>query len=149
MYFPPLSPEVCAEIEVMADLFEQHPDYFDHPDCPYSEKMLTVFRRPSAAPVAEEAEEVDREIDLEQETRRIYNELSLAKDKFQADDHAERMSYFRTSTALLEKLITAQERAVNLRQISRFYSIVLEAMEEYLEPEQINELKTRLKDHLG
>lgn len=76
----------------------------------------------------------------------LFLELRDSKENFDVQDNAERMSYFRVATSLLEKLIGMRERANNVKRVSQFYSTVLGVMEEVLEPEQITEVRNRLKE---
>lgn len=143
-YFPEV-PE--GQVQLLLQLAAQDPGYLDDEDCPYSDEMIEAIR--GARPVASEIEDVDPEsVDLEAESLRLFLELREHKDNLTIDDHAEKMAYFRTSTSLLEKLVTLRERAQNVKAVSVFMSTVMNAMDEFLEPGQITKVRERLQEKL-
>lgn len=127
-------------VRILLENLRADPNYLDHEDCPYSDEFRTLFRGGAV-----EMGEIE-DLDLEAESLRLFTELREAKDSMGGDDHAERMAYFRTSTSLLDKLITMRERAQNVKAISRFYRVVLDLIEEMLEPGQITRFRERLKE---
>jgi hypothetical protein len=60
-------------------------------------------------------------------------------------DQTERMAYFRTATSLLERLVTARERALGIKQIRDFQDTVLNIMEEVCTPDQRTDVMDRLR----
>lgn len=140
-YYPPLK---NSDLEILMQNVIYTEGYLDDPNCPYPEKVCDLMRQV----VSEETNPEDMtDLDLVYESSRLFKELKDAKDSFGKDDHAEAMAYFRTSTSLLEKLVTMKERANNVKNISQFYGSVLGVMEELLEPEQITEVRNRLKEY--
>jgi hypothetical protein len=148
-YFPPLSEEALWSFDLILKRITEDPNYLHSDDCPYGEALVNALSPIETEVVAiESGEAEDTEVDLALETRVIYNELKTAKASFAEGDHSEKMSYFRVSTALLEKLVSMQERALNIRDISRFYSAVLAILEEVAEPGQVSEIRERLKEFM-
>lgn len=153
LFYPVLSDKARADLEMIGQMLAHHPDYLSSPDCPYPASirgLFVVLDRPEgeAAAAAAAADELnlDTEVDLLLETTRLFNGLMAAKDSFTSNDHSEKMAYFRTSTSLLDKLVGLKERAQNVRQVSRFYTAVLDVMEQVLEPGQISLVREKLKE---
>lgn len=129
---------------VFLQLHEKGADYIFSEDCPYPARVTDLMLEHVGG--RGESDEDFEELDLVVESTRILKELKETKETLGKSDHSEAMAYFRTSTALIEKLINAKERANNVRQIGKFYGIVLDTMEEFLEPAQITDLRERLKE---
>lgn len=141
--YPPLDMD---HLEILLlQLQERGNAYLLSEDCPYPSRVVDLLMERTVD--VEEGE--GEELDLEKESSRILTELKDAKVALGAGEHSEAMAYFRTSTAILEKLISMKERANNVRQIGVFYGIVMDAMEEFLDPTQITELRERLKGFLA
>lgn len=137
-FYPEIDP---WPLQVISENLRENPMYLEDPECPYSDDVKRFFRDR-----VETASEVTLEdLDLEEETLGLYRDIKESRENFNTDDHAERNSYFRTATTLLEKLLVMQERATNVRQVSRFYEVVLGTLERYLEPDQITTFRNELK----
>lgn len=142
--YPPLD---MGNLEILLlKMREGGAEYLLDEDCPYPSRVVDLLLERVGGDVR--GDEVE-DLDLEKESTRILTELKEAKGSFGEADHTEAMAYFRTSTAVLEKLIGLKERASNVRQIGVFYGIVMGVMEEFLEPAQITELRERLKGYLA
>lgn len=137
----------------MRQLHKEHPDYFD--DAPYPEAVERYFRGWFDTPLSEDGSSghVDARVaaltgddkydQLYVEVVDLYNSLRNAKPS--GGDSAESMSYYRTTTGLIDKLITHQERCLGLKKIHEFHTTVLDIMENVLTPDQRNEAIARLK----
>ena len=142
-YFPPLTEDALWGLTVLLEQLEADPGLLDDENCPYPSdfrEKLRKNRRISATEI--------EEIDLETEAHELFLELRESKDHLTIDDNAERMSYFRVATSLLEKLIGLRERANHIKKVSAFYATVLSVMEEVLEPSQVTQVRDRLKDYV-
>lgn len=138
-------PDLNHELGLLLQLLKQEPGLLGDPDCPYSAdtiSALTVMRGPE--PEVAEAP-ADKWAKLERETQGLYDDLKESKDNLNTEDHAERMSYFRTATSLLDKLVGLQERAVGLKAIGTFHQTVLDIMEDVLDPGQRTDVMQRLE----
>lgn len=141
----PVFPDLNTELPLALELFRADRRDLDDDEVPYSmETRLALLKL--LAP-AEETVETPRDKwdKLERETQRLYDELKDSKDNLSIEDHAERMSYFRTATSLLDKLVGLQERAVGLKAIGTFHQTVLDIMEDVLDPGQRTEVMQRLE----
>lgn len=153
-YYPNLDPQTVKNIEVVRQLAQEHPSYFL--ESPYSAETEEVIRRllKIKAPTEsiggeepEEAESGDRWEFLYRETQALFRDLKNAK--VSSGETAEQMSYFRTATSLMEKMISLQERALGLKEISEFQRAVLDVMESVLDPSQRTEVMEKIKSSIG
>ena len=138
-------PDLNTELGLALQLLKQDPGFIHDEDSPYSpdtRSALAVFASPAVEVVETPRDKWDK---LERETQRLYDELKDSKDNLSIEDHAERMSYFRTATSLLDKLVGLQERAVGLKAIGQFHQTVLDIMEDVLDPGQRTEVMQRLE----
>lgn len=138
-------PDLNHELGLVLQLLEQDPGLLSDPDCPYSADTKEVLASMSVETGVSEEIPADKWAKLERETQRLYDELKDSKDNLSIEDHAERMSYFRTATSLLDKLVGLQERAVGLKAIGTFHQTVLDIMEDVLDPGQRTEVMERLQ----
>jgi hypothetical protein len=135
--------------------------YLDHPDCPYSQELVEFLKEilPERKNPLEQidkpqedgkeiTDELPEEVDIETESRRLYHEMRGFLRALDKTDVSDRAAMFRTCTALLEKLITIQERAQGVNQYMGFKRLLFEALDEYLTPSQRTELLERLEKEL-
>ena len=141
----PIFPDLNTELNLALHLLEQDPGFLLDEDCPYSEDTRVALKNLAAAEPAAVLEPKDKWELLERETQQLYDDLKDSKEKLGDIDHAERMSYFRTATSLLDKLVGLQERAVGLRAIGQFHQTVLDIMEDVLDAGQRTEVMQRLE----
>jgi hypothetical protein len=138
-------PDLNHELGLALQLLEQDPGLLADPDCPYSADTKAFLEGLGAKTEVPDGAPADKWAKLERETGRLYDELKDSKDNLSIEDHAERMSYFRTATSLLDKLVGLQERAVGLKAIGTFHQTVLDIMEDILDPGQRTEVMQRLE----
>lgn len=139
-------PDLNQELDVALDLAKQDENYLLSPECPYSEKTKVVFTLlVDEVEVDEDDGDDSKWSKLERETQRLYKDLKKTSKELTGDDHAEKMSYFRTATSLLDKIVGLQERAVGLKQISVFQQTVIDIMEDVCDAGQRTEVMARLK----
>ena len=95
--------------------------------------------------VVEEIEGESKWDRLDRESRELFEDLKGFRSNLGGiDDAAETMSFFRTATSLLEKLVSLQERAQNLKRVHAFHEAVLSIMEDVLDADQRNAVIERL-----
>ena len=134
-YFPPLDSATLKHLVVVKKLHQQDPTYLARSDYPVEIRMLF----PPTEPVkVEPGEKPKGELDLLEELKKTYTELEEHKPP--KDDSTAYMSYFRVRSKLLSDILSEITKAQNSKQISEFYSTVLEALEECA-PDQVNKFK--------
>lgn len=140
-YLPGFDEKTLYDLQVLHLKVMEDPDLLDQSD--YPDFLKDLLRGTSEVTPLELVD-----LDLEQESARLFKELQDAKEEFNVDDHSEKMAYFRVSTSLLDKLVSMRERARHVKEISQFYRTVLAIFEEMLEPGQITEVRNRLDEYL-
>lgn len=156
-YFPPLDSKTLWGLNIIAQQIAEDPDYLA--GSPYLSSDLEVINKmvgnlavaaekTTAAAVTEDAG-LDKWQKLEKESNYLFQQLKEFGDTVKAGDVAERMSYFRTATSLMEKLVNLQERALGLKQMSVFQSTVMEILDTLCTADQRTEVMTRLRSILN
>lgn len=147
-HYPELSQKLLVPFRVVREQLRLDPAYLDDPACPYPADVLELLKL--LAPAAPEADGgflrragSKHEI-LEDEAQNLYLEIRDFGQKLKVDDVTERMSYYRTRTALLEKLISLTERAASMSETQRFQDVVMGILEDMLSPDQRAEALDRL-----
>ncbi len=137
------------ELRLVQQLIDHDPGYLHDPTCPYAEDIKKILRPKSAeqeslAQMSGPAAVADAEI--MKEINGLYTRLKdywlEVKD---SDKSADKNTFFRVSTTLLEKIIELRERMSNLSQVNAFTSEVLTIMEEIMTPDQRNVVEERLR----
>lgn len=141
-YYPVLDVSTIQALETVQLLIEDDPTYLD--EAPYPKEVLEYLRGGGG----EERPVVPVEdLDLEAEADRLYQELREYGETVK--DPAERNTYFRLSTTLMEKLLNIKERATNVAMVKQFTETVLQIMEDELSPDQRTSIMRRLRDLMG
>ena len=147
-FFPRIPEETATSLAVIAKSLETNPDYLSEPECPYSDATKAVLLR--LAPIKVTGEEgvdlfEDRE-DTEVFEDQIKRALSEIKDLgSQLTDVNDKLAYFKAKTGLLEKLIALQERTLNLKELSQFRSVLLEAIDQLCDADTTTAIMKRLQ----
>ena len=154
-YYPFLDIPTVKSLEIIQALFEESPTYFNNSNYPVEVKRV-IQKMVGVAPVSippkkeipsqNAPEGCSRWETLYTETQSLFTSLKATESS--AEDNAERMAYFRTATSLLEKLVSLQERALGLKQISEFQSKVLDIMER-LPADQRTQIMLELKEAIS
>jgi hypothetical protein len=149
--FPVIDPKSLTPLRILQAEMAQNPDFLNLPECPYSPELkafLAIFGPVLGAPEVKKAaffgQNADKWDVLEKEAAQLYQDLKAFSDEIGKDDVAERMSYFRTATSLLEKIVGINERAVGLKHIHDFQQTVLAIFEDELTPD----IRTRVMQRL-
>ncbi|RJF78091.1 hypothetical protein D3877_23460 [Azospirillum cavernae] len=147
-FYPDLSQKTLAPLQVVQEQLRLDPAYLDADDCSYDAKVKELLKllAPGSgdSPQAFLRRAGSKQQILEDETQALYLEIRDFGQKLKADDVSERMSYYRTRTALLEKLISLTERASSMKAVGQFQDIVLGIFEDMLTPDQRAEAMERL-----
>lgn len=168
-HYPSLDEKAEWALGVIATLASENPDYFTNQDCPYEGRTLILLQSMCAVPAEVEGDgkpEVplheqakqqlaqvvnmdEMETTIEQDLMTVLTELKLYGKTLTNSDNTERMSYFRTVTSLLEKLVALRERAAGVKQVKEFESAVLGVMEDVLTSEQRTQVMDQLRSILS
>lgn len=141
---------------LISEGLQKDPGYLDSSECPYSVEIKHYFKNKieiqsmvggEGAPDLFEGE--DKLLVIDTQVMAVINDLEAFGKSLTASDPNEKMGYFRTKTALLEKLVTMRERIANLKEINDFRNIMISFMTEVCTKDQVTTLMHRLDGVLG
>lgn len=139
-HYPDLSQKLLVPLRVVREQLRLDPGFLDDPTCPYPADVLELLKHLAPAAQAVSGQFLRRSGSkhaiLEDELQDLYLEIRDFGKKLSKDDVTEFMSYFRTRTTLLEKLVSLTERAVSVKEAQRFQDIVMGILEDMLSPDQ-------------
>lgn len=146
-YYPPLQEGTLrALLVIKASLTTEGEDYLK--DANYSEEIITHLRQLFTQPkkVRPTRNETPEALDLEVETRALYDELvDLVIENDGAMDIGDVLSSIKTRTQLLEKLLNQLERASDVKKFGQFREFVINKISAMLTADQRNEFLADLE----
>jgi uncharacterized protein YutE (UPF0331/DUF86 family) len=144
-YYPALNEDQILLINRVFRSLEEDPNYLNSQQCNYSPVIKAFFTRvPTTPGVTTDLFEGDEVVAVERQIQKLINDLEDFAGKLTDADSSEKLQYFKTKTALLEKLIGHLERAANLKQINEFRGLVIQFMDEILDKDQITNFMQRI-----
>lgn len=149
LFYPPFNEK---SLPTILHLYEEDPEYFNRPECPYLQVTKDLFRiKPKGADFTSHLDENAQGFDNKQtieEISELYRQMKAYGPKaLSSDKSSDQNTYFRVSVILLEKLITLKERASALSSANEFVSEVLTIMQDTLNPDQVAKVMDRLKKY--
>lgn len=135
-------------IRLVTQLYEVDPKYFDSPECPYSPDIKELFKGENQTKYFDTHTTVSlaTDEDISNEINDVYTKLKDYWDEVKSSDKsADKNTFFRVSTSLLEKLVDLRERMSKIKQVNAFITEVMLIMDEILNSDQRNEVTERLK----
>lgn len=151
--YPGLSEDVVLTLKLVKAGMDQYgDDYFDDAECPYSEatkKFLRGFLVKGIGGVEDVenifvGEDVVEVEVLDVQIQKILSRMDAMEKELGGMEPNERLNFFKTRTALMEKLINMREKTENLRMLSEFKAVVVSVLEDVCDADQINEFRRRL-----
>ncbi len=148
-YYPPLQEgSLRALLIVKAAIQVDGEAYLE--DANYSDEIVTNLRHlflEGSRKVKRERVKNDEPLDLEAETRALYDELMdlTIEDGEGGLSIGETLSAIKTRTQLLEKLLGQLERASEVKQFGQFREMVINTLAAYLDADQRNEFMKALE----
>ena len=148
-YYPPLQEgSLRALLIVKAAIQVDGEAYLEEAN--YSDEIVTNLRHlflEGSRKVKRERVKNDEPLDLEAETRALYDELMdlTIEDGEGGLSIGETLSAIKTRTQLLEKLLGQLERASEVKQFGQFREMVINTLAAYLDAEQRNEFMKALE----
>lgn len=144
-FYPPLDAPTVKNLLIVKQLVDEHPSYFL--ESPYPQTLeadlLRLFKYTRHTVTEPRANVSDEELDVESELVTLFRSLKVAKP---AATDADQMAYYRTATALMERLLNLQDKAKNMKTMGEHHDMVLRFMEEICSPTQVEEFMSRLKE---
>ena len=148
-YYPPLQEgSLRALLIVKAAIQVDGEAYLEEAN--YSDEIVTNLRHlflEGSRKVKRERVKNDQPLDLEAETRALYDELMdlTIEDGEGGLSIGETLSAIKTRTQLLEKLLGQLERASEVKQFGQFREMVINTLAAYLDADQRNEFMKALE----
>ena len=143
-----------------------NPEALKDPTCPYSKKtkdainillvigatrsdpsqvQALIDAQSKPAKAVEDNTDYEAEIDIEKESRRLYNKIKFKMDNAAGMETNEQLQLFRTATQLLEKLLAVSEKSSNIERFEQFKQFIIDSMDRYLSATQ----KTEFVDYMA
>jgi tRNA C32,U32 (ribose-2'-O)-methylase TrmJ len=159
-HYPDITDHAQWAFKTVVTLAREDSNYLKSPDCPYDDQLKKLIQdsiwmrldtsenkqeNTESSPISED--EIDNT--LAEDLYGVFQELKDYGKTIGKSDQTERMAYFRTATSLLERLVTARERALGVKQIKGFQDTVLAIMEDSMTPDQRTEVMDRLRSALA
>ena len=151
-YFPQLVD--AKTIKIIAGLYSTDPDYFTDKACPYDSEIKEIFIKPAPVEVAGKTTNPYDDIPLTELTDdSLIDEINALHHKLKgywaqvesSDKSADKNTFFRVNTSLLERIVALREKMTNTLKINTFIAEVLSIMDEVLDADQRNLVVERLK----
>lgn len=142
-YYPPLNE---SNVGIIAKLYENNPNYFEDPACPYNSRTKEIFKG-MAAYTDFDSHAPDFEVpETDQMLIRINNLYEeLQKYGKEAEKSADKSTFFRLSVSLMKDLVDLKQKVSNLSEHEKFIAEVLAILDDVCNPDQRGEFQERLK----
>lgn len=141
-----LTPFRAIELQLQA-----HPTMLEDPACPYPSAVLAYLNRltrPAGAVVQGDGHDpltVADGDELDVEIANLYRMVKQDAATFTGTDTKDRMSFLKTANDLLTKLVDLQAKRFTTRNMAKMQRLVVETMEEHLDPGQRTEFIKKLE----
>ena len=149
MYYPSLDLQTIKNLQIVKDLMLEHKDaYFLEGEYNHETEQLLQKLFTQVLPFNMYQSAVsDKELNLIDEVENLFKLMRDAKEQLggNSSDIQERMTYFKTLSTNLEKIITLKQQALGIKEIHDFHQAVINVMEDVLTGAQRTEVINRLK----
>jgi len=146
-FYPPLPEGFVYAAKIIAGNCRQDTDYLGE-ECPWSpdviEGVKAAFVSVGASTPATAVLD-PCSLDLGMEAMNLYAELSKLEAETGKFDVKDRIQVAKARAALLEKLLSLQEKATNIRSIREFQETIVQFMEQVLTEDQRLDFLTRVR----
>lgn len=137
-HYPPITE---GPLKLALRIYENNPNYFDDPACPYSQDLKDILK--GKAKVHDFATHRDTEV-ADGDTLIVQiNELSRQLKEYgefiqnSADaTPQDKNTYFRLTTSLLDKQIEQREKITNIKEWEKFQAFLLDFMDKEMNADQ-------------
>jgi hypothetical protein len=151
-YYPDVKDDYFIPLMTIMMSYRKDPDYLGR-DCPYSAQAISFLTSLASGETGGMVEEylghrLDKWSAVERESLALYEELRQVGDALDGDDTTAALQTIKTKTQLLDKLSQIGERAKWMKQLHTFNTIVLNAMETHMSPDQRSDIMAKLRNTL-
>lgn len=147
LLFPNMTPTSVKALVELSKFLKGRVEPLDHPSCKYPpelKKAIRAIARLQEAPPQPDISDVG-DVDITLESKLLYQSLKTTLQKVDSMETNEKVQIFRTATALMEKLLSLQEKAVAVEQFTQFKELVMNTLDRFLSPVQISEFIAELE----
>lgn len=149
-FYPRLDEQAFKTISM---IYENDAGYFNDKNCPYSQDLINLFLGKSKFHDFDShaAKELPSADDLVVQINKLASQLENYWSEIKNGDAtpADKNTYFRIASGLLEKMVDMKERVLNIKQYEAFTSAVLDALDRELDVDRRNIVMENLRTHLG
>lgn len=141
-----LTPFRAVEIQL-----HSNPGFLDDPACPYPPSTKAMLRRLTGAePAAATGTDLTdpAEAKLDEEIANLFRTVKRDSDTYTGSDMKDKMSFLKTATDLLSRLIDLQSKRFNIRNMARAQRAFVEVLEEFMTPAQRTEIISKLEGYI-
>ena len=150
--YPPLRLGLLTSLAQMKKDLEEDPHLLKSPDCPYDQDVIDILGKLLATKViekqvqyVEQADPVVKKrgrpekpgkvsdagsVEVADEVRRILAQLEKLEPEDGMADKTMALQILKTRTALIEKLISMEERSYNIKKTSNFLQVVIQILDD-------------------
>lgn len=143
--YPAIPEASLTPIRAIEIQMKEYPDILDRADCPYP-ASVKAFLRKLGGPTEPREYSEDELID---EITSLYNELKTASTTVVTTDAKDKVALLKTSADLLTRMVSLKEKALNIREVSRFQKLVIEVLETVVTPAQRAEFVEKLGKYVN
>lgn len=155
-YYPPLDGGLKPHLETVRLHLMEDLGYLRSEDCPYSDDLRAYLANLLGGAKASSSEGFSAPLstdgirnytaeDLETEAERLFFELEDFGNRVKGGEASEQASYFRVAAALLEKILSAKEKAANLKEFGRLIGFLMQFAEDQMSVDQRTKFMDGLK----
>lgn len=156
LFYPEFTPEMQRNLNLWEKFIENSQTYLSDPECPYTETQILLLQKlfqktqlKTTDDVLLEGADDTSDLDIEVESRKLYQEIKTFRSNLSIDDVSEKASMFRVASSLLEKLLEIMERSKGVKQFEQFQALIINTMDRYLDPQQKSEFVEEINNLLG
>lgn len=149
MFYPKLPSDIGMSLNLLVQFTSKDPAYLNAKECTYDDTLKGLIRqlvdvKTGVVEYSEEELNVDN-INLDSQIVKTLLDLDQMSQQIGKLEPNEKLALFKTRTALIEKLISMQERVRNLREVNAFRGVVMEAMDRVMTKDQVSDFMSNLK----
>jgi hypothetical protein len=143
--YPAIPDSALTPLRAIELQMKDFPGLLDRADCPYTPQVKAFLRQLGGQVTKGEYSE-DELID---EITELYNDLKNASSTVVTTDAKDKVAILKTSADLLTRMVALKEKALNIREVSRFQKTVIEVLETVVTPAQRAEFIEKLGNYVN
>lgn len=146
-HYPTIDEALLTPFRAIELQLQTFPDMLSDPACPYTPAVRAYVQRLAKVTTPDGPDplvEADSDA-LDVEIAKLYRTVKDDAATFTGTDTKDKMAFLKTANDLLTKLVDLQAKRFNTRNMARMQRLVVETLEEFLDPGQRTEFIKRLE----